>query len=101
MDIQRLRNLTTGRLHTCIDHVYQDIEALTGEPGIFTHMLPNACRALQPYLKEVAPDQRLWEDKYDATHTGEVDVPPMNKEQAAAFWQRYGALPNPFSRMGA
>lgn len=31
MDIQRLRNLTTGRLHTEMAHIYQDIEYLTSE----------------------------------------------------------------------
>ena len=52
MDIQRLRNLTTGRLHTKMEHIYADIEHLTGAEGVMTHQLPNACRALEPYLRE-------------------------------------------------
>ena len=59
MDIQRLRNLTTGRLHTHITDVYQDIEFFTGEKGIMTHMIPNAHRALEPYLREAVTDARL------------------------------------------
>ena len=50
MDIQRIRNLTTGSLHTDMDHVYKDIEYIVGEKGIMTHMIPNACSSLEPYL---------------------------------------------------
>ena len=85
MDIQRLRNLTTGRLHTKMEDIYADIERLTGEEGVMTHMLPNACRALKPYLREKAPDERLWRDEYDTTHTGEIDVPPMDESERKAI----------------
>lgn len=97
MDIQRLRNLTTGRLHTEMGHIYQDIEYLTGEKGIFTHMLPNACRALEPYLREKAPDDKFWEDVCDTAHTGEIEVPPMDEIERKEFWKRYGALPSPLA----
>lgn len=96
MNIQRLRNLTTRRLHTQMADIYADIEYLTGAEGIFTHMLPNAVQALEPYLREKAPDPRLWDGKFDETHTGEVDVPPMAGEDLKQFWQRYAALPSPF-----
>lgn len=95
MDIQRLRNLTTGRLHTAIDHVYQDIEFFTGSPGIFTHMIPNAHRAMEPFMREQFTDPRLWDGAYDVSHIGEVDAKPMSAEQQKAFWERYQALPNP------
>lgn len=96
MDIQRLRNLTTGRLHTEIGDVYQDIETIVGESGIMTHMLPNAARALEPYLRKFAPDESLWLDVYDPAHIGEIDVPPMNDEERMEFWSRYSELPSPF-----
>lgn len=51
MEIQRLRNLTTGILHTEVGHIYEDIEFLTGEKGIMTHMLPRACEAMMPILE--------------------------------------------------
>lgn len=97
MNIQRLRNLTTGRLHTSMGDIYQDIEYLTGEKGIMTHMLPNACRALEPYLREKVPETKFWEDEYDINHIGEVDVPPMDEDERKAFWERYGELPSPLS----
>lgn len=95
MEIQRLRNLTTGRLHTEIGHVYQDIEFFTGEAGIFTHMLPNAHRAAEPWLKEQFQDPRLWDGAYDVTHTGQVEAHPMDDEAKKAFFVRYAALQNP------
>lgn len=96
MDIQRLRNLTTGRLHTEIGHVYQDIEFFTGERGVMTHMLPRACRALDSYLREVLADNpRLFDGAYDVTHVGEIEMQPMGAEERAAFWERYRAQPDP------
>lgn len=94
MDIQRLRNLSTGMLHTKIDHVYEDIEYLVGEKGVMTHMLPNAMRALEPYLREKAPDPRLWDDKYYTTHQGEIDVTPMEGDAKEEFWKRYKSYPS-------
>ncbi len=94
---QRLRNLTTGRLHTKIDHVYQDIEYLTGEPGIMTHMIPNAMRALEPWLREQVTDARFWDDVHDVTHVGETDVAPMTPTERAAFFERYRTLPSPLA----
>jgi hypothetical protein len=101
MDIQRLRNLTTGRLHTKMEDIYADIEMLTGKEGVMTHMLPNACRALEPHLRRVAPEARLWNGAYDVSHTGQIAVPQMTAEQRAEFWKRFGALPSPFARMAA
>lgn len=95
MDIQRLRNLTTGRLHTKMDDIYQDIEWLTGANGIMTHMLPRAVTALEPFLREQAPDDRYWQDEYDTTHTGTIDIRPLSAEEMGEFWKAYAAMPNP------
>ena len=77
MEIQRQRNLTTGILHTEIGHVYEDIEFLTGEKGIMTHMLPRANEAMKPILgellKKVENSERFFNGKWDKEHTGEVD----------------------------
>lgn len=89
MDIQRIRNLTTGRLHTSMEHIYQDIEFIIGEKGITTHQLPKACNAMQPYLKSILSESRLWEDVYDPTHTGSIDVMPMDVAEREAFWKLY------------
>lgn len=97
MEAQRLRNLTTRYLHTHISHVYEDIEAITGMPGVMTHMLPNAAKALEPYLREVVPDPKFWNDKYDPTHAGTVDVPVMDEARRAIFVSAYTSLPHPFA----
>lgn len=91
MDIQRLRNLTTGRLHTVMDHIYEDIEYLIGVQGIMTHQLPRANRALEPILRARDLGERLWDDAYDVTHTGEIDVAPLDANELAAFWEAYKA----------
>lgn len=100
MDIQRLRNLTTGRLHTSVDDIQADIEWLTGEQGVMTYQIPNALRALEVCLRAQVTDARCWDGAYDPTHTGEVDVRPMDEGERAAFWQRYEALPSALSLIG-
>jgi hypothetical protein len=95
MDIQRLRNLTTGRLHTEIGHVYQDLETITGQKGLMTHMLPRVARAVEPWLREHVTDQRFWADEYDTTHTGEHPLPEATEQDRAAMFERYKAQPNP------
>lgn len=95
MDIQRLRNLTTGRLHTKIDCVYQDLEYITGEKGLMTHMLPRVMQAVEPWLKTKVKDARFWDGKYDKTHTGDFDLPQMSKEESDKALEIYLSLPNP------
>ena len=98
MNIQRLRNLTTGILHTEIGDVYEDIEYLTGQKDVMTHMLPNASRALEPWLKKKAPDARLWNNEFDTNHLGEIEIDPMNDDDLKEFWERFSNLPSPLER---
>lgn len=86
MDYQRLRNLTTKKLHTDISHVYHDIEYLVGVGGIMTHQIPNALRSLDFYLMDQVPDRRFWDGVHDPLHAGEWDIPPMNHMQRADFF---------------
>ena len=95
MKIQRLRNLTTGHLHTNMGDIYEDIAAITGEDGIMTHQLPNAFRALLPWLKDKISDQRFFEDKHDPNHVGEFELPAMTPEEKGEFFQRFAKLPSP------
>lgn len=95
MDIQRLRNLTTGRLHTEIGHVYEDLEIITGEKGLMTHMLPRAARAVEPWLREHVTGPRFWDGEYDTTHAGECDLPEPTDSERAAMFERYKEQPNP------
>ncbi len=95
MDIQRLRNLTTGRLHTEIGHIYEDLETITGTRGLMTHMLPRAARAVKPWLRKYVTEERFWAGEYDITHTGEYVLPEPTADDRAAMFDRYSAQPNP------
>jgi len=97
MDIQRLRNLTTGRLHTEIGHVYEDLGFLTGEPGLMTNMLPRAMKAVEPWLRENIKDERFWNGEWDTAHIGEIELPEPSKEDKRVFVERFEAMPNPLA----
>jgi len=89
VDIQRLRNLTTGILHTKMDDIYLDIEYFTGAHGVMTHMLPSACRALEPYLRAKVADVRFWNVRHDPSHVGDIEIPPMDEAALRDFWGRF------------
>ena len=95
MDIQRLRNLTTGRLHTKMEHIYQDLGFIIGDDGIMTHMIPRVMRAIEPWLREQVKDPRFWDGEYDTTHTGDYPLRAMTPEENKAALERYAAMPNP------
>lgn len=97
MNIQRLRNLTTGLLHTKMEHIYEDLEIITGETGLMTHMLPRAARAVEPWLREHVADARFWDGEYDTTHTGEIDLPTPSEADRKAMFERFEAQPNPLT----
>lgn len=97
MNIQRLRNLTTGRLHTEIGHIYEDLEIITGESGLMTHMLPRANRAVEPWLRQHVTDARFWDGTFDQAHIGEIELPTPSDEDRKAMFERYAAQPNPLA----
>jgi hypothetical protein len=96
IDIQRLRNLTTHILHTDISHVYEDLERITREKGIMTHMLPSVNNAVEPWLREKVTDERFWDGQYDPTHTGEIELPEMTDEERNAVFERFANMPSIF-----
>ena len=89
MDIQRVRNLTTGFLHTEMNHIYEDIEYIVGDAGIMTHMLQAACHALTPYLKALLADERFFNERYDPDHVGDIEIPKMGTEAYKTFKERF------------
>lgn len=95
MDAQRLRNLTTGRLHTAMTDIYADIEYITGEEGIMTHHLGMACAAMKPYLKQQIKDVRFWDDEHDPTHIGDYPIKPMSIDERKEFFNLFNQQPNP------
>ena len=52
MDIQRLRNLTTDRLHTEMEHFYTDLGALVGSDLVTLRPL-TACSIILPQAKMI------------------------------------------------
>ena len=98
MAIQRLRTLTTGRLHTKMPQLYDDIESITGTPGLMTHQIPNALTALKPWLLANVTDPRFWDDRFDITHVGDIELPEMTDEERDALLERFAALPSPLFR---
>lgn len=101
MEKQRLRNLTTGRLHTDVSFIYQDLEFITKEKGLMPNMLPNILRAVTPWLKENVTDSEYWDDEYRPELTGNCLITPMTEEEKKEFLARYEALPHPFEKMAA
>ena len=95
MNIQRLRNLTTGLLHTEIGHIYEDLGEIIGEQVLMTHMLPRAMTAVEPWLREHVKDPRFWDGEYDTTHTGNIEIPVPTEADRAEMFQRYKAQSNP------
>ena len=84
IDSQRLRNLTTGRLHTEMTHIYDDIGWLF-DMSFFTHQLPSAYKVILPWLKENVKDPRYFDGKYDVTHVGSYDLPEPTEEDRRNF----------------
>ena len=95
MDIQRLRNLTTRRLHTEMGHIYEDLGVIAGESGLMTHMLPRAMVAVEPWLREHVTDTRFWDGEFDTTHIGDFELPESTPEERAAMFERFATQPNP------
>lgn len=95
MNAQRLRNLTTGKLHTEMGHIYEDLEIILGERGLMTHMLPRACRAVEPWLRKYVTDPRFWDGEFDTTHVGEYELPIPSDDARVKMFARYGAMPDP------
>lgn len=82
---QRLRNLTTGRLHTKITDVYEDLITFTGKKTICSHDLPVAFNLVMPWLRQSVTDPRFWDNKYDTTHTGFITVRLPNEAYKTAI----------------
>lgn len=95
MNIQRLRNLTTGKLHTQMQDIYEDLEFITRGGGIMTHMIPRVMQAVKPWLQEQITDERFWDDQYDPSHVGDYPLREMSIEENEAAMKRYKTMPNP------
>lgn len=82
-DVQRLRNLTTGILHTRCEDIYLDIERLTGQ-AYLTHQLLAAHRALVPYLRRRVPGEHF-EGGYRPEARGRIAVEPLGMDEREEY----------------
>lgn len=87
----KLRNITTGILHTEIGDVYKFFDEYLDMDGIMTRQLPSALRALEPILKNKFPDKPEWFTK-EWIKTGlndSIDLPELTLEEKGIFWDNY------------
>ncbi len=80
-----------------MDHIYEDLETITGERGLMTHMLPRANDAIKPWLMWHLGDDRFWNEEYDPNHTGETELPEPTEDERLVMMDRFAKMPNPFS----
>ena len=90
MDYLRVRNLTTGVVHTSIEDIYKDIQMIFGHQALFNGILCQALGehkiyagvyyAIKPWLFKVVTDQRFWDDSFDVMHTGNYELPDPTTE---------------------
>jgi len=82
MDNQRIRNLTTNRIHTSMDHIAEDLCFLTGFNGLLDAQLLDINEAIKPYLKkQLGESSRFFDGKYDVTHIGNTELRPLNSNE--------------------
>ena len=102
ISIPRLRNLTTGILHTNMDDVYADIEAFTGMKRVMPHQLPSASAALQPHLRKHYKDQPVWDDEFNPNIGGDVPLISIPQDKMADYWKLYEKMSKQFwERIGS
>lgn len=91
IDIQRIRNLTTGKLHTSMANVQEDIDWIAGY-GTFTHQIPDALKLISPWLMDNLRDPRLFNGKYDPHHLGTLQISCMSDTEKEEFSERMGTI---------
>ena len=87
----KLRNVTSGILHTEIRDVYMFYEEYLGETGIMTHQLPSAGRALQFILKRKLDKEwftKEWK-KDKEWQNKSIEIPDLTQEEKTEFWKEY------------
>ena len=87
----KLRNITSGILHTGIGDIYVFLEEYLDEKGIMTHQLPSACQALVNILKRKLPEEWFTEEwiKDRDWQVQEVEISDLTQEEKDEFWKEY------------
>ena len=89
MDILRVRNLTTGLLHTEMHHCYEDLSVISGLNTIYTHQIPNLTRAVLPWLREKIQDDKFFNGKYNPSEKGVFLLPKPTKDEQKEIIRRF------------
>jgi len=88
----RLRNLTTGILHTKLLYVYDDIAYLVGDfharlgIALMSYQLGMSIRSLKPFLASRVPAD-FFEDVYNPKDVGEIEIEPLSEQERDMFFE--------------
>lgn len=96
---KRVRNLTTGILHTCIEDVYRDLEAILGVSCLMSHQLPRVRECVLPWLREKTKnDPAFWDKDIKIETDWEIDCwsEPSEAERFVML-ENYKAMPDPLA----
>lgn len=85
----KLRNVTSGILHTEVGDVYKFYEEYIGEKGIMTHHIPSAFKALQPILKTKLSEEWFNEEWIKEGLNEPVEVADLTAEEKAEYWKQF------------
>jgi len=88
----KLRNITTGILHTNIGDVYLFLEEYLDVKGVMTHQLPSACRALNPILKKKLSKDWFTKEWQKNGLNEPIELPNLTKQEKILFWKKYEIL---------
>lgn len=92
----QLLNITTGRLWTQMSDIYSFFEAISGEDGIMTHMLPNALKAFKNtdlYTRE--PFISLPTEGFNPEHVENDEISfEVTDEDRKQFWKKFEEIPS-------
>lgn len=89
MDVQRVRNLTTGLLHTEMHHCYGDLSVISGLNTIYTHQIPNLTRAVLPWLREKIKDDKFFDGKHNPSEKGVFWLPKPTEDEQKEIVRRF------------
>jgi len=89
MTNQRLRNLTTGLIHTNIADIKEDVAYFVGAEYTSSAILPKANKALYPFLEARLSDKHFFDKMYDVKHLGNTEVLPLDEVEMKLFIARY------------
>lgn len=87
----KLRNITSGILHTEIGDVYLFFEEYIGMKGIMTHQLGSACKAIEPILRTKFGKMWFTDEWIKDGLNVMVEVPDLTAEEKELFWKHYHA----------